>query len=85
MGGVGVVSYGFIKLFWICFIGVKFFIKWIVFEVIYFGVFIIKVDVWLFGILLMEIVIYGCVFYLGRWFCFVVVFRFFVVLRWLWW
>lgn len=46
-------------------VGVKFFIKWIVLEVVLFNKFIIKFDVWVFGILLIELVIYGRVFYLG--------------------
>lgn len=45
--------------------GVKFFIKWIVLEVCFKNQFFIKLDVWLFGILLIELVIYGRVFYVG--------------------
>lgn len=64
-----VVDFGLSRLMigdiYIVYVGVKFFIKWIVFESLVYNKFFIKFDVWVFGVLFWEIVIYGMFFYLG--------------------
>lgn len=66
---VKVVDFGLSRLMigdiYIVYVGVKFFIKWIVFESLVYNIFLIKFDVWVFGVLLWEIVIYGMLLYLG--------------------